>query len=363
MGKAEKSYMKVVHINTAHAWSGGEVQTYYLIQDLIKKGVENVIIAQPNSPLAKKAKADNLNCIELSMKGELDFLAGLKLRKLLKQIKPDIIQAHTAHAQTLALFARKKIKLVSTRRMDYSISRLSAIFKYNRADKIVAISNFTKDVLIQAGVKKNKLAVIHDAVDSYTITQQAETAEPLNFKKDDILIGTVAALVERKGHKYIFKAMTKVKKQFPKARLLVIGQGSLEKDLKELAKSLDLKKEIIFLGFQKNIPAILKKLDVFVLYPLREGLGVASLEAGACSLPTVASKVGGLQEVVEDGQTGFLVPPKNPHALADKINFLLANPEMRITMGKKAKQRVETIFSVEKMVDSYIKIYKELLTR
>ena len=355
--------MKVIHINTAHTWSGGEVQTYYLIQGLIKKSVENVVIAQPNSVLAQKAKVDNLNYIELSMKGEMDFLASLKLRKLLKQIKPDIIHAHTAHAHTLVLLAGKPAKMISTRRMDYSVSRLSAIFKYNRADKVVAISNFVKEVLVQAGVNKNKLAVIYDAVDVCEIVQQAENMESFDFKEDDLLIGTVAALIERKGHKYIFEAMLKIKNQFPKAKLLVIGQGPLEQNLKELAASLGLAKEVIFLGFQENVPAILKRLDLFVLYPLMEGLGVASLEAGACSLPAIVSKVGGLQEVVEDGQTGFSIPPKNPQALADKINYLLSNPAQRVDMGKKAKQRVQDIFSAEKMVDCYIEVYKELLTK
>ena len=104
---------------------------------------------------------------------------------------------------------------------------------------------------------KNKLAVIYDAVDVHEIVKLSEKVEPLDFKEDEFSIGTVAALVERKGHKYIFKAMTKVVKQFSKAKLLVMGQGPLENDLKQLAQTLDLKNEIIFLGFQKNVPAIL----------------------------------------------------------------------------------------------------------
>lgn len=357
--------MRIVHINTEFSWGGGEVQTYYLVKGLENRGIENILIAQPNSALAEKVKEGQIKLIELYMKGEWDIAAVLKLRNISKKIKPDVVHLHTAHAHTLGLLASrlaKVKKIVVTRRMDFPIKGFSSRLKYNKVDKIVAISEIIKDILIRGGVKKEKITVIYSTVNCEDFSGKSNLREELGLADDTLLLGTVASLVGRKGHRHLFGAMVKVKEKFPQIKLLVVGEGPLEKDLKKLAKRLGLENEVIFLGFRKDIPEILNILDVFVLASLKEGLGVSLLEAAGHGLPIVATNVGGIPEIVKDGITGFLVPPKDSEALAEKIIYLLSHSEQARKMGENGKEQVRKNFSVEQMVNSYTKLY-ETLTR
>lgn len=353
--------MKVVHINTEFSWSGGEVQTYYLVKGLENHGVENTLITQPNSPLAAKAKEEKIKVIEIFMKGEWDIAAVLKLRKILKKIEPDVLHLHTSHAHTLGLLAGKltKVKkILVTRRMDHPIRKFLSRIKYNKVDKIAAISEGVKKALIAGGVKKDKVTVIYSSVDEPNVSPISDLREEFNLGDDALLLGTVASLVKRKGHRYLFEAIVKVKDKFPQVKLLVAGEGPLEEKLKKLVEKLSLENEIIFTGFRKDIPEILSILDVFVLVSLKEGLGVSLLEAGSYGLPIVATNVGGIPEVVRDGITGLLAPPKDSEALAEKIIYLLSHPEEARKMGENGRKWVRKNFSVEKMVNTYVNLYE-----
>ncbi|MHC4190259.1 MAG: glycosyltransferase [Planctomycetota bacterium] len=353
--------MKIVHINSEFSWGGGEAQTYYLVKGLENRGIENILIAQPNSALAEKVKEGQIKLIEIYMKGEWDIVAVLKLRKILKKIKPDVLHLHTSHAHTLGLLAGKLAKakkIVATRRMDFPIGGFFSRLKYNKVDKIVGISEIIKEILVRGGVKEEKITVIYSAADRAPVTEKSDLQERLGLKRDYRILGTVASLVERKGHRYLFEATVKVKEEFPQIKLLVVGEGPLKKDLKKLAEKLSSENEIIFTGFRKDIPEILSILDVFVSASLKEGLGVSLLEAANYGLPIVATNAGGIPEVVEDGVTGFLVPPKDSEALAEKIIYLLSHPKEARKMGENGKERVRKNFSVEQMVNSYTKLYE-----
>lgn len=356
--------MKVVHINTAFSWGGGEAQTYYLVKELENRGIENTLIAQPNSPLAAKAKEEKIKLIEIFMRGEWDIAAVLKLKKFLKRIKPDVLHLHTSHAHTLGLLAgrlAKVEKIISTRRMDFPTSGFFSRLKYTKVDKIVAISEVVKEILIRSGIEKEKITVIYSTINCEDFSGKSNLREGLGLPQDTPILGTVGSLVNIKGHKYLFEAMVKIKEEFPQVRLLVVGEGPLEEKLKKLAEKLGLESVIIFTGFRKDIPEILGILDVFVLASLKEGLGVSLLEAASYGLPIVATNVGGIPEVVKDGITGFLVPPKDSKTLAEKIIYLLAHPEEAQKMGENGKEWIRKNFSVEKMVNKYATLYESLM--
>ena len=357
--------MKIVHINTALSWSGGEAQTYHLIKGLEDRAIANTLVAQPNSALAVRAKKEGITVVEVFMRGEWDIVAVLKLKRILKRIKPDVLHLHTSHAHTLGLLAGKLAKvekIISTRRMDFPISGYFSRLKYNKVDKIVAISEIVKKILIKGGIKKERVSLIYDAVNCSTVTRKGALRKELDVVgPNSLLLGTVAALVKRKGHKYLFEAMVKVKKQFPQLKLLVVGEGPLEQKLRKLAEKLGLENEIIFLGFRKDIPEVLSTLDIFLLVSTKEGLGVSLLEAGSYGLPIVATNVGGIPEIVKDGVTGLLVPPKDSQTLAEKIIYLLTHRNEAQKMGENAKAWVEKNFSVDKIVNSYVSLYESLI--
>ena len=155
-------------------------------------------------------------------------------------------------------------------------------------------------------------------------------------------------------------ALPRLSERFPKLRLLVVGTGPEEDHLHRMAVELGLTEVIVFAGFRTDIPQVLNTLDVFVLASQREGLGVSLLEASCCGLPIVASNVGGIPEIVQDGVTGLLVPPADSNALADKIAYLLEHREEARRLGRSARELIREKFSVETMVSAYWDLYHEL---
>lgn len=364
MRTPEKPEITAVHINTARTWSGGEVQTYTLVKGLNEKGINCVLISQPGSPLSEKIRGEGITANEVRMRGEWDLLAVLKLRNILKRISPDILHLHTSHAHTLGFLAAKTgfvKKTLVTRRMDYLVKGFFSRSKYRKVDFIAAISTGVKKALIQSDIPEDRIEVIHSSLQPVFIPEKSRIREELDVPSDTPLIGCVASLHERKGHRFLFRAFTSVLKEFPDATLLLAGDGPLGAELKQLASDLGISKNVVFLGFRKDIPNILAGIDLFVLPSLLEGLGVSLLEASHAELPIIASKTGGTPDVVKDGETGLLAPPGDSQTLAQKILYILKHPSKGKEMGRNAKSWISKEFSAEAMVNRYIKLYKKLL--
>jgi len=356
--------MRVVHVNTESSWAGGEVQTCLLIDGLANRGIENILVAQPGSQIAKRMGGRGIQIVEIGMRAEWDAIAVVRLARALRRLKPDILHCHTSHAHTLGLLAGRLAgirSIVATRRMDHAIKGPLAAFKYRRVDRVVAISEMVRSMLLAAGVPPYKIELIHSAADCPEPYPQGDLRAELGLDPQTPVIGTAAVLAERKGHKYLFDAVRTLKERFPRIRLLVAGEGPQGSELRELAARLGLDKEIIFLGFRGDVPQLLNTLDVFVLASLKEGLGVALLEAACAGRPIVATNVGGIPEIVKDGETGLLVPPADSRSLAERLAYLIEHPEQARNLGSNARAFVRGRFSVKTMVESYIRLYHELV--
>jgi glycosyltransferase involved in cell wall biosynthesis len=178
------------------------------------------------------------------------------------------------------------------------------------------------------------------------------------------VLGTVSSLNPHKGHTYLLEAATKVLEIFPTAQFLLVGDGRMKEELEIKAQNLNLLSSIKFLGIRKDIPEILAVIDIFVLpSSSREGLGISLLEAMAAEKPVVASDIGGIPEVVIDGETGFLVPPKNSHDLAGAIIELLKNPAKAALMGQQGRQRVKEKFTTQQMLENIDELYTSFLQK
>ena len=232
---------------------------------------------------------------------------------------------------------------------------------YNRrVDGVIAISRDIVNRLVTAGVEREKIRLIHSGIDPLPFQCSAK-ASCLN--EDGPVVGTAAVLEERKGHRYLLQAAALLKQKGHRIKYMVAGEGSLREELQELARGLELKQEVTFLGFVDDMPKFLSKIDIFVLPSLHEGLGVAALEAMAAGKPVVASRVGGLAEIVIDTDTGFLVPPKDAEALAETIRQLINKTSMAEIMGSRAADRVRQHFTMEQMARKNEAYYCELLGR
>jgi glycosyltransferase involved in cell wall biosynthesis len=179
----------------------------------------------------------------------------------------------------------------------------------------------------------------------------------------ETVLGVACRLVSIKGIIYLIRALAVLQAEFPELRLEIAGTGSERPIIESEAETLGLKDRVAFLGWQADLAPVLARWDIFVQPSLEEGFGIAALEAMAAGLPVVATAVGGISELVKAGQTGWLVPPGDPEALAERLRALLLDVEQRRRMGEAGRKRAMENFSVERMVAEISNIYDELLQR
>lgn len=232
---------------------------------------------------------------------------------------------------------------------------------------LVAVSNeLAMRLSKEVGVPERRVLTVYNGIctDTFQTTHDlAGLRSELGIPKGAKIVGMVGNLYPVKGYQYFIKAMELVRRRFADAAFLVCGRGELQNELESLSAECGLQDNIKFLGFRKDIPALLQLMDVFVLSSLSEGLSLSILEAMAAGKPTVVTDVGGNREIVVDGETGFVVPSGNAGMLAEKVGFLLENRGLGERMGGNGRQRVNSLFSQERMVNDYEKLYKALVDK
>jgi len=366
-GKKE-SELSLFQIDAGKGWRGGQRQSLLLCQLLRKQNYPCFLIAQPNSPLALRAQEEGVPVITLRMRGEVDLWAATRLAVILKRKKCQLIHYHDAHAVMLGAVAARLAKIplrVLTRRVDFPLhDNFLSRWKYQKnIDVFIAVSTGVRDVLVKGGIGKEKIQVVPDGIDFTPYENNKEKnalRRELNFTPEDYVVGIVAHLADHKGHKYLIEAMSLLKDKLPKVRLIIVGEGPLKLNLTQQVKNFNLEDAVFFLGFREDIPRILAALDLFVLSSHMEGLGSSLLEAMATRLPVVATRVGGIPDVVIHGKTGILVPARNPAALAEAIMSMYADRQRAAQMGQKGYEVVHQKFSAEAMASQVIEVYKRL---
>jgi len=370
MGHLQPFRMKILHINTERTWRGGEQQTLYLLQWLQGRNITSHLVCQEGSPMAGNAREAGIDVFPMVMHGEGDLLAGYRIRTLINRWSYDIIHSHTSHAHTLAFFGSlgKKVRRLVTRRVDYSIFRHSFLqlsgVKYRlMADYYIAISKKIKDIMVGDGISAERIFVVHSGIDPtrFEGATKDHLMAKFKLKGDERVVVNVAHLSPVKGQKHLVQSIPMVLAKIPTARFFIVGGGALMGELQALAKSLGLNEALIFTGFRHDVGAFYQIADLFVMSSVGEGLGTAVIDALAMSKPLVATNVGGIPEIIRDGETGRLVPPADPAALAEGIIELLSNPDKAKRMASQGQMDVRQKFSVEAMVEGNIDVYQKIL--
>jgi glycosyltransferase involved in cell wall biosynthesis len=232
-------------------------------------------------------------------------------------------------------------------------------------DTVISVSEDAKKHLIDYfRVTPSHIKVIHNGI-KLPDTDWDDIKHNKNSKPNlngGATIANIARMSPEKDQESLFIAMKMVLHDHPDARLVMIGKGPLENNLKRLAVALDIERNIEFVGEVENISDILLKTDIVVLSSLTEGLPISILEALSFGIPIVATSVGDIPEIISDGKTGCLVQPKNPEALANAINFMLSNYDAAMKMGENGKKLVRDKFSVKQMATETEKVYLSLLS-
>jgi glycosyltransferase involved in cell wall biosynthesis len=354
--------LKILHIDPERDWGGGEAQVLGLLSYLAAKGHRNDLLAYPDGKLWERCHGLDIKTLPLVARNDVDLRSVWRLRRLIRRENYDIVHLHTKRAHALSAWlphGRGAPRYVVTRRMDYpENNNCRTRHLYNRCvDGVVAISQPIVDLLVDAGVDAARIRLIHSGIDAARFTPGADDTGP----KRVWAIGTVAVLQERKGHRYLLEAVAELKKRGVTLVCRFAGAGSERRRLEEMATRLGLAEEINFLGFVADTPAFLAGIDIFVLPSLNEGLGVAALEAMAAGKAVVASGVGGLAEMITDGLTGLLVPPRDSRGLSDAIATLIADPSRARALGRSAAAHVRKHFTLERMAAGNEDYYYELL--
>ncbi len=234
-------------------------------------------------------------------------------------------------------------------------------------DVSIAVSHGVRDYLLkECGLDPARVRVVHNGVDIAAIDAARpgpEVRRALGLPDEAPVIGLVGRLDHwGKGHRELFEAMARLKDRHP-CQALIVGGGRREDEVRALAASLGLADAVHFLGQRQDVPDLLHAMDIFVLPSYSEGVSLALLEAMAAGLPVIATNVGGLPEVVTDGDNGLLIPPKDPEALAEALARLLDAPDFAKKLGENARRQVREHFSLDRLGREINEIYGELVEK
>jgi glycosyltransferase involved in cell wall biosynthesis len=252
---------------------------------------------------------------------------------------------------------------VASRRVDFPLKgNAFSRWKYRQVRAFICASEAIRHMLIEQGVPASNAITVHEGID----LAHVDAAPPANVHEmfwlphKAPLVGNIGALVPHKGQRHLIEAAAMVVREVPDARFLILGEGDLKASLEKQIADAALTKHVLLAGFRPDVLSILKGFDLFVMPSVTEGLGTSLLDAMACAKPIVASRVGGIPEVVRHGETGLLVPPKDSRDLAASIIRLLLDPALAARFAQAGLARVREKFSLERMVAGTLEVYARL---
>jgi glycosyltransferase involved in cell wall biosynthesis len=356
--------MKIVHLDAHVPWRGGEQQVVYLSRFLYEHGYDSLVVCPPHSALYQRAREAGVPTRALRMRHEADLVAAWQLGYALRRQQVDILHMHTPHAHTIGVLAcllAPKVRKVVSRRVDFPpIRNLFSRWKYLRPEvQYLAVSEAVRQVLIDSGIPPHRVQTVYSGVDlrRFDEVPQAPSLFPTGMR----VVGTVGHLAGHKGHRYLLDATRYLLQSEPQVRVVIAGDGALRTTLQAQAASLGIADRVCLTGFRHDILGLMQRFEVFVFPSYLEGLGTAMLDAMALRKPVVATRAGGILEVVQDGVTGLLVRPRDPEALAQAVLYLLRRPEQARAFGEAGRKRVEQYFTAEQMAVQTLHVYRRLL--
>jgi L-malate glycosyltransferase len=360
-----------LHVDTARTWRGGQNQVLVTVLGLRALGHRTALVAHPSGELRRRA-AEGLELVPLAPRSEMDLAAAWRLSRVIRQLRPDLVHAHDPHGVAMAAIAlsmsteQRAPPLVAARRVDFRLRRNAlSRWKYRQVDLFICASEAIRQLLVSDGIAPGRTTTVHEGIDLARVQAAPPAAlhQELWLPHQAPLVGNVAALVPHKGQRYLVDAAAQVVREQPDARIIIAGEGELRESLEHQIRHHHLEKHVFLTGFRPDVLSLHQAFDVFVMSSVTEGLGTSVLDAMACGKPVVATRAGGMPEVVVDGETGLLVPPRDPRAMATAIVRLLADEPLRTRMGAAGLARLRQHFTAEIMVEKTAAVYERLLGR
>ena len=371
--------VSICHVAVGDLWAGAEVQLKVLLSKLVRRAEMNLSVVLFNEGRLEK-EIGSLG-IPVRVFPENRWGSGKIFLELVREFKKSNIRIVHTHKYKDTILAAPAAKLCGIPHVVRTVHGLREPFEGLQAfkmscyeaiertvhrycvDSIIGVSSQIESKYKAEG-QVSRVACIRNGIDLEGKSVQRDrwrTRKDLGVDSETCLIGTVGRLTPVKGIPYLLDAARILLRQGENVKVLVVGDGSIRQDLLAQAGNLGVGERVVFLGHREDTDALLQALDIFVLPSLSEGIPMALLEAMAAARPIVASRVGGIPEIIEDGVDGYLVEPMDVNNLAERCRRLIESPDVARKMGEQGRVRVEREFSATAMADRVVSVYKELL--
>lgn len=377
---------KVIYLITKGNWGGAQRYVYDLATSIPRDRFEVVVMLGVGQELGRKLRARKIRVIQLPMlerdiKPLKEIVVFFQLFSYMRHERPNILHTNSSKAGIIgALISRmlgvqciftthgwafNESRNVLERKLLWILHWITILLSH----KTITVSDALKQQMVHAPFAARKLSVVKNGIRPPNFKSKREArnmlteySAPLKIrtesKKNLSWIGTISELHKTKGLPYMIEAMAKLKLTHPNCVFVIIGGGTERAMLEKRIREKHLEDTIFLLGFMKDASRYLPAFDIFTLTSISEALSYALLEAGAASLPVVATRVGGIPEIIQNGESGFLVPPRDPKSIQKALATLLNEPKKQKEFGNALKKHVESEFSQTKMVSETLQHYQ-----
>jgi len=364
---------RVLHVDDQSGWRGGEQQMLYLAEGLNRRAIPTGAVLQPGGPAVHETNTAGVEVFELPMRGEFDLIAAGRIARLARGGGFNILHSHTAHAHMLVVLAarlfRAHCQVVVHRRIEFPVGRSAfglGRLKYKfGVDAFIAISNRVKTTLTDAGIPEWKVFVVRSTTDPQRFINAAASPglrPSFGIPENAFVVGNVGALVGHKDHLTLLEACRIVRGAIPRTYVVIVGEGPLRESILDAAQRLDMRDRLVMTGFRRDVPQLIRVFDVFALSSAEEGMCSTLLEVAAAGCPIVATDAGGVREAVLPGETGTVVPIRNPRALAEGILKAAHEPERARVMAERGRERVLRDFNADVLTEQTLEVYRRVLS-
>jgi len=379
-----KSKLRILHIIGGGEFGGAEQHIINLLTSFPKEDVEAAVVCFYDSVFAQKLREANIPVVALDQYGRFDLRLYYGLQKVLDSYQPDIIHSHGVKANfltRLASIGKHKLLLTTVHshlRYDYqSMLTFFIVSLMERSTRsvnthFIAVSGALLKLLHAQGIKEEATSLIYNGLPLAPFQKHEDRAldrtkllQEWSLPEDAFLFGTVARFVPVKGLPFLIKGFAQVASQDPqdvhRYRLVLVGDGPERAALEELVTSLEVRDRVRFTGFRQDIPVCLHAFDTFVHSSFYEGMGYTLIEAMASQVPVIATRVGGVGEIVFPDKTGLLVEPGSAEALSAAMLQMARDARLRDRVVREAERMVEEVFTIEKMAEKTLQLYQKLV--
>ena len=368
--------MRILHVCSSRAWGGMEMQVVLIAAQLEDRGHEVTVLCYPGSPIFRASRIKGLQCKAIALDSYVQPMRTLQLTRYLRGRTYDIQHCHYTkdlwHLIPALELAGGGCVLLSKgigpgkRKIDPFHRWL-----YAHVKGLIAKSSYLHRRIIEAyPIDPKRVVVLNNGVDLKIFDPDVEMSqkirEEFSIRESNLLIGIVGRISPAKGHMEFLKAAEHVNKEVPHCTFLIIGGSSqdeiwYEEEVRNKASQFGLEDAVVFTGHRDDIPAVLSALDLFVLTSYVEAFPNVLIEAMAMKKACVATRAGGVLDVIDDGINGLLVPPRDVDALSETLMLLLRDEGKRKALGQEARRKVEEKFDLHHMIDRLEKLYCRIL--